>query len=209
MRSRSILSFLVPLLLAAAPVAAQRPVEPYDPSGRYRTFLLGAQFTGAFEDGRELVGAWGVMRAGGRSGAWMQRTDMAAGLRSGFSFVDRIVAGPQVSLARAFPSQHTSLMGGRSRAEPYLLLGGGALGVLDTRGRTRAGLAPSVSAGAGFRMLRDEWDITLQHFEVVIEKRFGMLDEAPQLYVRFGTALPRRRGTSPRPAEPPPGRVRG
>jgi len=207
MRSRCIALPLFLLLLAVVPSAAQRPVEPYDPSGRYRTFMLGAQFTGAIEDGRELMAAWGVMRAGGRSGAWMQRTEAVAGLRSGFSFVDRLVAGPQVSLARAFPSQHTTL-GGRSRAEPYLLLGGGALGVVDTRGETRVGLAPSVSAGAGFRLLHDEWDITLQHFEVVLEKRFGMLDEAPQLYVRFGTALPRRRGASLRPDEPPPSRLR-
>src|SRR5687767_14058875 len=111
------------------------------------------------------------------------------------------MAGPTVTLALAFPGQYTTA--GRDRAEPYLLTGGGGLAVLVLSDGERGGLAPTVFAGIDLRLFDDEWDISLDHPELVVEKRFGLLDEPAQLYVRCGRATPRRsaRGGTP---EPPP-----
>jgi hypothetical protein len=54
-------------------------------------------------------------------------------------------------------------------------------------------------------MFEDEWDIALTNLEVVVQRRFGVIDQAPQLYVRFSRALPRRgagRAATPHPDGP-------
>lgn len=188
---RTHLSALLPLVLAA-PLAAQTPVEPYDVSGRYTTSSIHLQVTGAFDEGRDLMASWGRMVALGRAGAWMPRLEAGVGATVGENLAERFMAGPQLTLARAFPSQHTAF-GEGVRAEPYLLVGGGAYGVVDfTGGRTRAYFGPRLSGGLGFRAFSDEWDVELTTLEIVVEKRFQE-DESTQLVLRLGRAAPRRR----------------
>ena len=191
---RTHLSAFLPLALAA-PLAAQTPVEPYDVSGRYTTSGVNLQVTGAWDEGRDLLISWGRMAAFGRAGAWMPRAELGIGGTVGENLAERLMAGPQVTLARAFPSQHTTF-GEGSRAEPYLLVGGSAFGIVDfTGGRTRAYFGPGVAAGLGFRTFSDEWDVELATIEVVVEKRFAN-DESPQIFIRFGRAVPGRRRPS-------------
>lgn len=199
MMIRSVTLLLVSLL-SISTLSAQEPLQPYDARGRYRTGGIEAQLTGSFGDGRDLLLTWGVLTAGGPSGRWMQRTELAGGVHTGQNLVDGLMLGPQVSLGLAFPEWYT-LLDRATRAEPYLLLSGGALGVARfEEDEARLGLAPTVGVGVGLRMFDDEWDITLTQVEVVLQQRFGIAEQAPQLYVRFGRALPRRRagGTSTR-----------
>lgn len=189
-------ALLLAFLLSIPSLSAQEPVQPYDARGRYRTGGIEAQLTGAFGDGRDVLLAWGVLAAGGPSGRWMQRTELAAGMHAGQNLIDRMMVGPQVSLAMAIPQWHTSLNRG-TRAEPYLLLSGGAYGVagFEDEEKTEFGVAPSAGFGVGFRLFDDEWDIALTQLEVSVQQRFGVAEQAPQIYVRFSRAIPRRRGT--------------
>ena len=92
------------------------------------------------------------------------------------------------------------------RAEPYLLLAAGAYGVAGFEAdETELGIAPTIGFGVGFRMFQDEWDIALTHLEVVVQRRFGAIDQAPQLYVRLSRALPRRAGRAATPHPDGPG----
>ena len=195
------LVFAVALTLPAR-LPAQEPVPPYDPSGSYTSSLVNVQLTAPTDGGRDLLFAWGRLAAGGSRGRWMRRAEVTAGVRAGQRLVDRVMAGPEVTLAVAFPGQYTTA-GPGTRAEPYLLAGGGGLAVLDLSDGERAGLAPTVFAGIGLRLFDDEWDISLDHLEVVVEKRFGLLDELPQLYVRFGRATPRGPARDGTPDPPP------
>lgn len=204
-------TLLLVSLLSTPTLAAQEPLQPYDGRGRYRTRGIEAQLTGSFGGGRDVLVSWGVMAAGGPAGRWMQRTELAGGVHAGQNLVDALMLGPQVSLGVAFPAWYTLLDQG-TRAEPYLLLSGGALGVASfEEDEARFGMAPGVGVGVGLRMFDDEWDIALTQVEVVVQRRFGIADQAPQLYVRFGRALPRRRaggtsarGTDGRGVLPPP-----
>jgi hypothetical protein len=201
MMIRSIAILLVSLLFIPT-LSAQDPVQPYDASGRYGTAGIEAQLTGSLGGGRDVLLSWGALVAGGPSGRWMQRTELAAGLHAGQNLVDRLMVGPQVSLGLAIPPWYTLVQGGK-RAEPYLLLNAGAYGVANFReSQTELGLAPTIGFGVGFRMFQDEWDIALTQLEVLVQRRFGVIDQAPQLYVRLSRALPRR-GTR-RPAAPHP-----
>jgi hypothetical protein len=209
MMIRSITLLLVYLLLIPT-LSAQEPVQPYDASGRYGTAGIEAQLTGSLGGGRDVLASWGVLMAGGPSGRWMQRTELAAGVHAGQNLIDRLMVGPQVSLGLAIPQWYTLVDGGR-RAEPYLLLNAGAYGVANFEtSQTELGLAPTVGFGVGFRVFEDEWDIALTHLEVLVQRRFGVIDQAPQLYVRLSRALPRRRGGRPGtphpdgPGVPPP-----
>lgn len=179
-------------LLAAVPARAQTPVEPFEPAPRYRTSAIATQLTGNDEEGRDVLLAFGRMRTAGRRGEWMPRLDLVAGLTTGVqrgdNLVERFLVGPHLTVGRAFPSQHLDL-GRETRAEPYLLGGAGAYGVADFIGEgTELGVAPAVSAGVGFRVFTDEWDVDLSTFEIVMEKRFGPAEASPQLYIRFGSA---------------------
>jgi hypothetical protein len=195
------IAILLVSLVSIPTLSAQEPLRPYDARGRYRTTGLEAQLTGAFGDGRDISFAWGVMAAGGPSGRWMQRTELSAGLHAGQNLIDRLMLGPQVSLAMAIPGWYTLLDKG-TRAEPYLLVTGGAHGVADFEDdEARLGIAPMVAVGVGFRLFEDEWDVALTQVEVVVQRRFGVAEGAPQLYVRLGRALPRRGGGQP--AAPP------
>jgi hypothetical protein len=201
---RRIFIFLV-ALLAAEHGFAQEPLQPYDARGRYRTGGVEIQLTGPFDGGRDLMASWGALAVGGRGGRWMQRTELVAGLRAGENLVDRLMAGPQFSLALAAPGWYTELDGG-TRAEPYLVLGGGAYGVVGFAGdETELGISPSVSAGVGFRIFDDEWDVALTHVEVVLQQRFGVADQAPQVYLRFSRSTPRTRRTTSIPHPDAPG----
>lgn len=212
MRLHARVLLLVPALLLAAPADAQTPLEPFRPAPRYSTFHVGAQLTGGVNEGRDLVFAWGRMAAPSRSA--MARLELAGGLTSGRSLVDRVLAGPQLTLGWAFPSQHTSFSRD-TRAEPYVLLGaaGYALARFEEEGDEEegTGFAPAVSGGVGFRIFGDEWEVDLATLELVVEKRFGP-DDATELFVRFGRAdPPRGHGTRSRrpngalPPPPPPG----
>lgn len=193
MMIRSI-AILLASILSTPTLSAQEPLQPYDARGRYRTAGLEAQLTGAFGDGRDLLFAWGVMAAGGPSGRWMQRTELSAGLHAGQNLVDRLMLGPQVSLAMAIPAWYT-VLDRSTRAEPYLLVTGGAHGVADFEDdQARLGIAPMAAVGVGFRLFEDEWDVALTQVEVVVQRRFGIAEGAPQLYVRLGRARPRRGG---------------
>ena len=200
-------AFLLPFLFSATPLLAQEPVQPYDASGRYRTVGIEAQLTGAFGGGRDVLFSWGGMAVGGRGGRWMQRTELAAGVHAGQNLVDRVMLGPQASLALAEPGWYTELERA-TRAEPYLLLGAGAFGVADfSDDETELGLSPTVSLGVGLRLFDDEWDVALTQVELTVRQRFGVADAAPQLYVRFSRATPRRRASpaaAPQPAGPAP-----
>ncbi|HEX2203124.1 MAG TPA: hypothetical protein VHG91_07490 [Longimicrobium sp.] len=193
-------------LLAAVPARAQTPVEPFEPASRYRTNHLATQLTGGEEEGRDVVLSLGWMRTGGEVGEWMPRLEVAAGLTTGVarggSLVERVLAGPHLTLGRAFPAQHVD-MGREARAEPYVLGGVGAYGVAGFAGEgTDLGVAPAVSAGVGFRVFTDEWDVELSTFEIVLEKRFGIASASPQIFIRFGRAVPPR-ARREEPAEDP------
>ena len=189
-------------LLAAVPARAQTPVEPFEPAPRYRTSAISTQLTGNDEEGRDVLLAFGGMRTAGRRGEWMPRLDAVAGLTTGVqrgdNLVERFLVGPHLTVGRAFPSQHLDL-GRETRAEPYVLGGVGAYGVADLLGEgTELGVAPAFSAGVGFRLFTDEWDVDLSTFEIVMEKRFGPAEASPQLYSRFGSAAtPRQRRAAP------------
>ncbi|HYR09053.1 MAG TPA: hypothetical protein VEQ60_14825 [Longimicrobium sp.] len=205
-------AFLLTSLFSISNLSAQETVQPYDASGRYRTGGLEAQLTGAFGGGRDVVFAWGVLAAGGPGGRWMQRTELAAGMHAGQRLVDRLMLGPQVSLGLAIPGWYT-LLDPRTRAEPYLLLSAGAYGVADFENdAAEAGIAPTAGIGVGMRLFDDEWDISLTQVEVVVQRRFGIADGAPQLHLRLSRALPRRGGraaSTPHPdgpGTPPPPR---
>ncbi len=204
MMIRSITILLVSLL-SVPTLSAQEAVQPYDASGRYGTGGIEVQLTGARGGGRDVMLSWGALMAGGRSGRWLQRTELAAGLHAGQNLVDRLMVGPQVSLGLAIPQWYTLVDGGK-RAEPYLLLTAGAYGVAGFEAdETELGVAPTAGFGVGFRMFEDEWDIALTNLEVVVQRRFGVIDQAPQLYVRFSRALPRRgagRAATPHPDGP-------
>jgi hypothetical protein len=204
MMIRSI-ALLLASILSVTTLRAQEPLQPYDAGGRYRTAGIEAQLTGSFGGGRDVLFSWGAMVAGGPSGRWMQRTELMAGLHAGQNLVDRLMLGPQVTLGMAVPAWYTLLDRG-TRAEPYLLLGGGALGVANFDGdETPLGIAPTLSLGVGMRLFDDEWDISLTQVELAVQQRFGAADQAPQLYVRFSRALPRRRGeraSTPHPDGP-------
>jgi hypothetical protein len=184
------------LLVFTAPVlSAQEPLQPYDASGRYRTTGVEAQVTGAFGEGRDVLLGWGMLAAGGRAGQWMQRTELMAGVRLGDRLVNGASLGPRVSLALAVPGWYTELEH-RTRAEPYLVLGGAAYGVADfgdADEEAAFGLSPVISAGVGLRLFDNEWDISLTQMEVVVQKRFGFREQGPQIHVRLVTAVPRRR----------------
>ncbi|HEX2211304.1 MAG TPA: hypothetical protein VHG93_26705 [Longimicrobium sp.] len=213
MMIRSIARLLILSFVSIHTLAAQEPVQPYDASGRYRTGGLEVQLTGALGGGRDLALAWGAMAAGGPQGRWMQRTEIIAGLHAGQNIVDRLMVGPQVTLGFAVPEWYTVLDRG-TRAEPYLVLSGGALGMAafdneDGEEQTELGIAPTAAVGVGFRLFEDEWDISLTQVEVVIQQRFGVADGAPQLYLRFSRAIPRRRAAHPTTPHPDgPGAVR-
>ncbi|HEX2081648.1 MAG TPA: hypothetical protein VHG08_28350 [Longimicrobium sp.] len=194
---------LIISLSITAPAIAQEPLQPYDARGRYRTGGFEVQLTGALGGGRDLMLSWGGLAVGGRGGRWMQRTELVAGLHAGGNLVDRIMAGPQVSLALAVPAWYTELDRG-TRAEPYLVLGGGAYGVVGFAGdETELGISPTISAGIGFRLFDDEWDVALTHVEVVLQQRFGVADQEPQVYLRFSRSVPRvRRTPTPHPDAP-------
>lgn len=196
-------SILLASFLCIPTLSAQEPVQPYDASGRYRTGGIEAQLTGSIGGGRDVALAWGVLSAGGPGGRWMQRTELLVGVHAGENLIDRLMAGPQVTLGLAIPAWYTVLDGG-TRAEPYLVLGGGAMGVasFEDEERTELGVAPTAAAGIGFRLFDDEWDISLTQLEVVVQQRFGVADQAPQLYVRFTRALPRRRAQPPSGPDP-------
>lgn len=197
-------SIAVLLLLLVIPtiLTAQTPLQPYDASGRYRTSGVEAQVTGAFGGGRDVLMGWGVQAVGGRGGRWMQRTELLAGVHVGDKLVNGVMLGPRVSLALAVPGWYTELDRG-TRAEPYLLLGGAALGAADFGGdETELGFSTAISAGVGFRLFDDEWDISLTQVEIAVQRRFGAMEQAPQLYVGLRRALPRRRPA--RAADPHP-----
>lgn len=194
---------VLPLLLVIPTIlTAQTPLQPYDASGRYRTSGVEAQVTGAFGGGRDVLMGWGVQGVGGRGGRWMQRTELLAGVHVGDKLVNGVMLGPRVALALAVPGWYTELDRG-TRAEPYLLLGGAALGVADFGDdQTELGFSPTISAGVGFRLFDDEWDISLTQVEVAVQRRFGAMEQAPQVYVGLRRALPRRRPA--RAADPHP-----
>lgn len=204
MMIRSITILLVSLL-SIRTLSAQEPVQPYDASGRYATAGFEAQLTGSLGGGRDVLFSWGALLAGGPSGRWMQRTELAAGLHAGQNLVDRLMVGPQASLGLAIPQWYTLVDRGR-RAEPYLLLAAGAYGVASfEEDETDLGIAPTIGFGAGFRVFEDEWDIALTQLEVLVQRRFGVIDQAPQLYVRLSRAVPRRgagRASTPHPDGP-------
>lgn len=201
MMIRSITLLLV-FLPSIPTLSAQEPVQPYDANGRYGTAGIEAQLTGSLGGRARRAAFVGALLAGGRSGRWMQRTELAAGVHAGQNMVDRLMVGPQVSLGLAIPPWYTLVEGGR-RAEPYLLLNAGAYGVANFReSQTELGLAPTVGFGVGFRIFEDEWDIALTQLEVLVQRPFGVIDQAPQLYVRLSRALPRR--DTRRPATPHP-----
>lgn len=192
------------LVLTAPILSAQEPLQPYDASGRYRTSGVEAQVTGAFGEGRDVLLGWGVLAAGGRGGQWMQRTELMAGVQLGERLVNGVLLGPRVSLALAVPDWYIELER-RTRAEPYLLLGGAAYGVADfgdVDDEAAFGLSPAISAGVGLRLFDNEWDISLTQLEVAVQQRFGFGEQGPQIHVRLGTAVPRRR--SGRAADPHP-----
>lgn len=197
---------ILPLVvLVAFPLAGQEPLQPYDARGWYRTTTVELQLTGAFGGGRDVVLSWGFQGVGGRGGRWMQRTELGAGIHAGQRLADRLYLGPQVSLAYAVPGWYTQLDGG-TRGEPYLVLGAGAYGVADFGGDDDAiGLSPSAAIGVGMRLFEDEWDVALSQVEVVLQRRYGAADQAPQLYVRFIRAVPRRPAARPAPPNGPPG----
>lgn len=199
-------ALLLATALAAAPAAAQRPVQPYEPAPRYRTFHLGAQLTGKTDEGRDIVLSWGRLYTAGPGGAWMPRAELSAafatGVQRGDNLLEAVMLGPQLSLARAFPSQHLST-GRKSRAEPYLLATAGAYGVADFSGAgEEVGVSPVVSGGVGFRVFSDEWEVDLSTVELVLAKRFGFRETGPELYVRFGSAVAPRRRRDPADAGP-------
>jgi hypothetical protein len=207
-------ALLLASLLSTSSLSAQETVQPYDASGRYRTGGLEVQLTGAFGGGRDVVFAWGVLAAGGPGGRWMQRTELAAGVHAGRNLIDRLMLGPQASLALAIPGWYT-LLDPDTRAEPYLLLSAGAYGVADFEHEpAEVGIAPTAGVGVGMRLFDDEWDISLTQVEVVVQRRFGIADGAPQLHVRLSRALPRRGGRASSashpdgPGVPPPPRNR-
>jgi hypothetical protein len=192
-------------LTVAEPAFTQEPLQPYDARGRYRTGGLEVQLTGAFGGGRDLMLSWGGLAVGGRGGRWMQRTEVVAGIHAGENVVDRVMAGPQVSLALAAPGWYMELDRG-TRAEPYLVLGGAAFGVVDfADDETGLGISPAISAGIGFRVFDDEWDVALSHVEVVLQQRFGVADQPPQVYLRFSRSVPRVRRTPSIPHPDAPG----
>ncbi|HEU0301453.1 MAG TPA: hypothetical protein VFR37_18485 [Longimicrobium sp.] len=198
---------IIIVLLIAKPGFAQEPLQPYDARGRYRTGGFEVQLTGAFGGGRDLMLSWGALAVGGRGGRWMQRTELVAGIHAGENLVDRLLVGPQVSLALAVPGWYTEL-DHATRAEPYLVLGGGAYGVADFADEeAELGISPSISAGIGFRVFEDEWDVALTHVEVVLQQRFGVADQAPQVYLRFSRATPRTRRATSTPHPDAPGGV--
>lgn len=195
------------LLLAsvtAAPATAQVPLQPYDASGRYRTGALEGQLTGSLDGGRDVLLSWGRLAAGGRAGRWMLRTEVAAGVQVGQSLAERVLAGPQLSVALAEPGWYTDLDG--TRAEPYLLAGGGAYGVVGFgEAEDELGISPNLFVGIGFRLFDDEWDVGLTHVELVLQQRFGMAEQAPQIYLRFSRSAPPPRpgpAASPHPDGP-------
>jgi hypothetical protein len=198
------LSSLATLLTAAAG-RAQQPVEPvqaYTPAPSYSTFNLGAQVTGPANRGRDILLSWGRMLAMGRSGQWMPRLELSAGLNTGRDLVDGVIAGPSVSLGYAFPAQNVSL-GRTTRGEPYLIAQASTFGIGRFYGELEKeeagdedgwGIAPAFSAGVGVRMFSDEWNVDLSTLEIVVERRLGFGEGDPQLYIRFG------RATAPRGA---------
>ena len=194
---------LVPLLLAGH-AAAQEPVGPWDPWGRYRTGAAELQMSGALDEGRHLSYAWGWMTVGGDRGLLMQRTEFVLGVRAGETLVDRVMLGPQLSVAVAPPGQYVE-MGRGVRAQPYALGGGAAMLMYDLAGDGHGGVSPAVFAGGGVRLMGDAWEMSLTQVEVVVQRRFGFADEPQQVYLRFGSAIPRgHRGPARRPYDVPP-----
>jgi hypothetical protein len=176
------------LLLGFIPArsSGQRAVAEYTPAPRYATFSLGVQVTGDPDRGREVMAAWGRMLALG-GGAWMPWLELAGGVSPGNrDVIEGVAMGPRLTLARAFPSQYVGF--GRSRGEPYLLATAAMYGAGDFGGGSRWGGAPALSAGFGFRIFRDQWNVDLSTFEVVVERRFGVQN------VRIGTAQARHDG---------------
>ncbi|HEX8430276.1 MAG TPA: hypothetical protein VF625_03275 [Longimicrobium sp.] len=185
-------SLLVPLAAAlfgaAAPTAAQRPVEEYEPNPRYSTVRLVGQASGGGRD-RDFLEAFGRLRPRGERGAWMPWLEAEAGFTPGRDFARRFLAGPRATLARAFPSQFM-MLGDHTRGEPYLSLGAGAYGVLDVERRVTAGAAPFLAAGVGMRSLADPWEVDLAAVELTVERRFGMNDGAVAVSIRIGVGTP-------------------
>ena len=194
--------FCIPIVLAlAAPAAAQVPLEPYRPAERYSTFQIVPQVTGGAYDGRDILVAGGVMWAPTRQA--MLRAEATGGVTTGAEVLDRVLAGPQLTLAYAFPGQYTSFTRD-SRAEPYVLLTATGYGIVDfgRRGEgTDAGFSPALSAGVGFRVFGDEWDVELSTLELVMERRFGFRP-GTEIFVRFGRATPRDAARAPREERP-------
>ncbi len=177
-------------LLAATPAGAQRPVQPYDVSGSHRTFHLVAQLTGPLNRGRDLMLSSGVVWPDRGGGGWMAGIGGAGGVTTGANVVERALAGPQLTLTRAFRSQHFEAARG-SRAEPYLIGTAGAYGVADFSAGEQ-GFAPAVAGGIGMRVFGDEWDVSLSVIELTVEKRFGFRERGAELYIRLGNISPRR-----------------
>jgi hypothetical protein len=189
MPARAALALLATAIaVAPAPAAAQTPVAPFQVEGRYATFHVHAQVTGPWTEGRDLLFHWGRMHTVG-DGRWMAQLEGGAGMTTGDSFIDRFLAGPRVSLARAFPGQHLEITSG-SRGEPYLLVTGAGYGVADVQGENDFGFAGGVGAGVGLRVFGDEWDTSLAHVEVLLERRFGFRAGHTELFVRVGRAVP-------------------
>jgi hypothetical protein len=186
-------ALLLGTIFAAAPMAAQRALPPYDVKGGYGTFDVGVQVTGSFNQPRDILFSRGYIATGGRGGAWMPQVEAQAGLGTGGrTAIGRVFAGPRVSLARAFPGQYV-LISHENRAEPYLLVAGTASALADLGRNKAVGFTPSVAAGAGLRVFGDAWDTDLATIEVLVERRFGFRGGETELYVRLGHAAPARR----------------
>jgi hypothetical protein len=194
---------LLAVFIHTLSAASQEPVAPYDATGRYLTSALEVQATGALGGGRDILLAWGAMRAGGPRGQWMQRTELAAGIQAGQTLIDRLMAGPQLGIGLAMPGAFITLERG-TRAEPYLLAGGGALGVADVADE-RLGISPNAYAGLGLRLFDDEWDVALTHLEVIVQQRFGAGAQGPELYLRVVRSVPPGGRAAPPPIVPLPG----
>ena len=177
-------------LLLAIPAAAhgQRAVGEYEPAPRYSTLNIALQLTGDPERGREIMLSWGRMLALGGRGEWMPRLELGGGVSPGTrEVVEGVAMGPRLTFARAFPAQFVGI-GKESRAEPYLVATAGMYRSGSFDGDSRWGGAPALSGGFGFRVFRDKWNVDLSTIEVVVERRFGVQDGSPQLYLRFGSA---------------------
>lgn len=165
--------------VAAAPaLSAQECSDPRTFADWLGTVGWGSRLQeDAFGAGQEHKLSVGLRKPAGCAGRWVPRGELALGMQSAATeFFGSVFGGAQVAVARVFTDPLIRL-GDSTRAEPYLLFGGGGYVAYDMpEAPDETSILPNATVGLGLRISATEGAVSPGVLEVVREHRFGEWD---------------------------------